>query len=95
MHLEWGFRVSGRQHELIMHVVWVLRVASMLQGYSCNAASATGLTDWSWDGRRFAVEIFKCNFLNENVRISIKNSPKSVPKEGPTNNILELVKIMA
>ena len=41
--------------------------------------------------RHFADDIFKCIFLNENVRISIKISLKFVPK-GP---IPALVQIMA
>ena len=46
------------------------------------------------NGRRLADDTFKCIFLNENVRISIKISPKFVPK-GPINNIPALVQIMA
>ena len=46
------------------------------------------------DGRHFADDTFKRIFLNENVRISIKISPKFVPK-GPINNIPALVQIMA
>ena len=46
------------------------------------------------DGRRFADDTFKCIFLNENVRISIKISLKFVPKD-PINNIPALVQIMA
>ena len=46
------------------------------------------------NGRHFADDTFKCIFLNENVRISIKNSPKIVPN-GPINNIPALVQIMA
>ena len=38
--------------------------------------------------------IFKCIFLNENVRISIKMSLKFVPK-GPIDNMPALVQIMA
>ena len=38
----------------------------------------------------FADDIFKRIFVNENVRISIKISPKFVP-EGPINNIPALV----
>ena len=38
--------------------------------------------------------ILKCIFLNENIRISIKNPLKFVPK-GPINNIPALVQIMA
>ena len=46
------------------------------------------------DGRHFPDDIFKCIFLNENIRISIKISLKFVPK-GPINNIPALVQIMA
>ena len=42
----------------------------------------------------FAVDVFKCNFLNENVWIPIKISLKFVPK-GPINNIPALVQITA
>ena len=38
------------------------------------------------NGRHFADDTFKRMFLNEDVRISIRNSLKFVPK-GPTNNI--------
>ena len=44
--------------------------------------------------RHFADDVFKCNFLNENVWIPIKISLKFVPK-GPINNIPALVQIMA
>ena len=44
--------------------------------------------------RHFADDIFKCIFLNENVRIPIKISMKFVPK-GQINNIPALVQIMA
>ena len=44
--------------------------------------------------RHFADDIFRCNFFNENVSISIKISLKFVPK-GPINNIPSLVQIMA
>ena len=46
------------------------------------------------NGRRYADDTFKCIFLNENVRISIKISLKFVPM-GPINNIPALVQIMA
>ena len=46
------------------------------------------------NGRRFADDTFKRNFLNENVRISINISLKFVPK-GPINNNPALVQIMA
>ena len=44
--------------------------------------------------RHFADDVFKCNFLNENVWIPIKVSLKFVPI-GPINNIPALVQIMA
>ena len=46
------------------------------------------------NGCHFADDTFKCIFLNENVRISIKISLKFVPKD-PINNIPALVQIMA
>ena len=46
------------------------------------------------NGRHFADDIFKCIFLNENIRILIKISLNFVPKD-PINNILALVQIMA
>ena len=46
------------------------------------------------NGRHFADNIFKCIFVNEDVRISIKISLKFVPKV-PINNIPALVQIMA
>ena len=42
------------------------------------------------NGRHFADDLFKCIFLNENVRIPIKISLKFIPK-GPINNIPALV----
>ena len=42
----------------------------------------------------FSDDIFKCNFLNENVLISNEISLKFVPK-GRINNILALIQIMA
>ena len=46
------------------------------------------------NGRRFADDVFKCIFLNENVWISLKLSLKFVPKV-PINNIPTLVQILA
>ena len=46
------------------------------------------------NGRRFADDIFKCIFLNENVWISLKISLKFVPNVR-INNIPALVQIMA
>ena len=44
--------------------------------------------------RHFADDVFKCNFLNENVWIPIKISLKFVPR-GPINIMPTLVKLMA
>ena len=44
--------------------------------------------------RHFAYDVFKCNFLNENVWIPIEISLKFVPK-ALINNIPALVQIMA
>ena len=52
------------------------------------------ITTLTQKGRRFADDIFKRIFLNENVWISIKISLKFVPK-GPIDNIPALVQIMA
>ena len=46
------------------------------------------------NGWNFVDNIFKCIFFNENVWISIKISPKFIPK-GPVHNIAALVQIMA
>ena len=45
------------------------------------------------NGRHVPDEIFKCIFLNENIRISMKISLKFIPK-GPIDNIPALVQIM-
>ena len=44
--------------------------------------------------RHFADNIFKCNFMNENVWIPLRIPLKFVPK-GPINNTTALVQIMA
>ena len=77
-------------------------------GYSQNGRSNLSSCDWKYyviyggintlrprqNGRHFPDNIFKCIFLNENGRISIKISLKFVPKV-PINNIPALVQIMA
>ena len=45
-------------------------------------------------GRYFSIDIFKCIFLNENVRISIK-IPRQFGPNGPINNIPALVQTIA
>ena len=56
-------------------------------------ATINTLTPWR-NGRHFADDIFKCNFLDENVWIPIKISLTFVP-QGPINNIPALDQIMA
>ena len=46
------------------------------------------------NGHQFPDENFRCIFLNENIKISIKISLKFVPKR-PINNVPALVQIMA
>ena len=67
-------------HCCILHVILVV-----LTGY---------INTLRQNGRRFADDVFKCIFLNENIWISIKITLKFVPK-GPVNNIPALVQIMA
>ena len=64
--------------------------------YNMTAVNSTNVNTLRprQNGRHFADDTFKRMFLNEDVRISIRNSPKFVPK-GPTNNIPALVQIMA
>ena len=54
------------------------------------------VTHWGWDQMSiiFPEDIFKCIFLNKNVSVFIKISLKFL-LEGPINNILVLVQIMA
>ena len=67
---------------------WILAVHSVWYLWYVNSLRPRQ------NGRRFADDTFKCIFLNENVRISIKISLKFAP-EGPINNIPSLVQIMA
>ena len=64
---------------------------------TCNAVANTPVIN-SLRPRQnrlhFADDVFKCNFLNENVWIPIKISLKFVPK-GPINDIPALVQVMA
>ena len=60
-------------------------------GINCQLYINT-LRPWQ-NGRHFADDLFKCNFLNENVWILIRFSLKSVPKV--PNYIPALVQIMA
>ena len=82
--------------------IWVLCVVHgfvfrTAGGWWCNicylyAASVNTLRPRQ-DGLYFPENIFKCIFLNEIIRISIKNSLKFVPS-GPINKITALVQVM-
>ena len=61
-----------------------------LARYSCRSL----ILETKTNVRRFADDVFKCIFLNENGWILIKISLKCVPK-GPINNIPAFVQIMA
>ena len=75
------------------------RKQEMARSHQCQSMWIGGHS-WgnSWrprqNRRHFADNVFKCNFLNENVWIPIKISLKFVPK-GPINNIPALVQIVA
>ena len=74
----------------------------LLKSWSCHSGLLYDWTGWGLlntlrprqNGRHFADNTFKRIFLNENVMILIKISPKFVPK-GPINKIPALVQIMA
>ena len=82
---------------------WLWALMMKIQGY-CNLSTWSIYRTFRYlmfntlklrqNGRRFADDTFKCTFLNENVRISIKISLKFVPN-GPINNNPALVQIMA
>ena len=71
-------------------IIWKLCMWSTLDIVKCWLNTLRP----SQNGRLFPDEIFKWVFLNENIWISIKISPKFVPK-GPISNIPVLVQIMA
>ena len=72
----------------------------------CRVVAVRGITELYWsfhrvnslrptqNRRHFADDVFKCNFMNENVWIPNKISLKFV-HEGPINNISALVQILA
>ena len=72
---------------------WVFFSVDTVQSVMCANAFIDTLRPRQ-NRRHFADDVFKCNFLNENVWIPIKSSLKFVP-QGPVNNIAALVQIMA
>ena len=98
--------LAWRSHGKIMELFSEIFVGTLYYGI---IPEVNGLTYWGLaiargqcvntlrprqNGRRFADDIFKYIFLNENVWIPIKISLKFVPK-GPINNMPALVQIMA
>ena len=75
---------------------WGARTSAVIPMTQCQSRMYTGPTRrrLRQNGCHFADDIFKCNFVNENVWISIEISLKFVPK-GPINNIPASVQIMA
>ena len=78
----------GHGRKITPHKKW-----ARLLAHTCAMISLNSLRARKND-RRFADDVFKCIFLNENVWIPIKISLKFVPK-GTINNIPALVQIMA
>ena len=82
--------INDRKYNEIQHSkVYSRRSCSW--GVNVGSVNTLGLRQ---NGRHFPGNIFKCIFLNENVKISIKISMQFVPK-GPINYITTLVQIMA
>ena len=81
---------------------WVLVCASIYGSFSLQYQTWSGKLSYlvintlrqKQNGQRFAEDIFKGIFLNENLQISINISLKCVP-EGQINNIPPLVEVMA
>ena len=97
----WHFRVNYFLWPVVIkQCPWLLLCVCYCDAMACDLVK---LCDWllvfnslrpRQNGRHFADDIFKCIFLNENVRISINISLKCVPK-GPIDHIPALVQIMA
>ena len=87
-------------HQMLLPVIAqaICRIVTPYEGNSTDQSTAQYMKVLTkgprQNGRHFADDIFKCVLLNENEWISIKISPKFVPK-GPINNIPALVQMMA
>ena len=95
--------LSHGKSTLVQVMAWCSQATShYLSRCSTRSLSPCGAIRPQWvnslklrqNGRHFADDIFKCIFLNENARISLKKSLKFVPKVR-INNIPALVQIMA
>ena len=87
--LGWGFLCmrtkNWQKNRMVGEIKWSVINVISLNNYTLRPR---------WNEQHFADDIFKRIFFDENVWISIKISPKFVPK-GPINNIPALVQIMA
>ena len=81
---------KNQKYYTIVSSVCCCPVSLRHQDISSHGINTLGLRQ---NSHHFRVNIFKCIFLNENVRISIEISLKFVPK-GPINNIVGLFQIM-
>ena len=71
-----------------------LTVLSARYTFPCDAHQAYFHIEAAKNGRHYASDIFKCHFLKEDLRISIRISLKFAP-EGPIDINSSLVQIMA
>ena len=81
-------------HQTVMHGEPVFSMAWCYQHHRMGPRQHLNTLRLRQNGRHFADDTFKCIFLNENARISLKKSFKFVPKL-LINNIPALVQIMA
>ena len=94
------FRIQYAQSHALQAWDWTssaLMRMWMSQQTSSNRESSLNTLGWRQNGCRFPDDIFKCIFLNENVWILFKISPRFVSSSpnSPINNMLALVQIMA
>ena len=91
MYLPISFRIYSQEPGVVTWPEVGVGQWGISSSYRCIFINTLRLRQ---DGRHFPDDIFKCIFLNENARISLKKSLKFVPKVR-INNIPALVQIMA
>ena len=74
----------------------IVRFLVHFDGINLEMNATNCLTHWGRDkmAATLADDIFSCNFVNENISISIKIWLKVIPKD-PINNVPAVVQIMA
>ena len=90
--IKWGIRRF--QFDRPQHPQWQFGCDADILSVWCTQCCQFNILRPRQNGRHFADDTFKCIFLKENVRISIKISLKFVPKS-PFDNIPALFQIMA